>query len=659
MIKHLSFLSLLVLLLAACTYTMKIQDGEMAVDRKQYAVAVKMLKKEYSKADTRLEKGKIAYLMGTAYDGLNQGSDAISWYKTAYDNQYGMDALKNYAQALKQAGEYSEAARVYKELGLEIGSPYEYRKEIRACETAAEWNEEERNEFEVEALPSNSSSSDYAPVLYGQEELIITSDRAAATGDDSYNWTGEAFSDFFVLNLASNTVEPLQLGLNTEDNEGTLSFNQDQSLVFFTRCNAPKGEDAFCKIMVSNRISDGSYGPATPLPFQEAGVNYMHPAVGPDGKTLYFSSDHPDGWGGFDIYSSIFENGQWTEPKILSRSVNTEADEQFPTFDQDTMYFASSGHTGMGGLDVFRTYPLASGNWAPPINLKTPINSGGDDFGFVIDRRKETNQGDVIATGYFTSRRGDMGGDDIYRFTQKVLPPEPEPDNSEPIVYKNTLDVYVVEKIYEDPTNPNSRVLGKKPLPGASLKIQVGREERTVEVDEEGKISLNIQDNSLYAFFANKEGYLNNDGKFSSIGLPEDPRNPEQLYEVEIVLERIFLNREIVLENIYYDFDESFIREDAKPTLDELADILQKNPEIRIQLGSHTDCRGGDQYNESLSQRRAQAAVDYLINQQGIDASRLAALGYGESQPANDCLCSRCSEDDHQENRRTTFKILE
>lgn len=658
MIKHLSYFLVLSVLFAACTYTMKIQDGEMAVERKQYAVAVDMLKKEYRKADTRIEKGKIAYLLGTAYDGLNQGADALGWYKIAYDNQYGVDALRNYAFALKQSEQYREAAIVFKELGLEIGSPYEYRKEIRACEVAAEWAEELRQEYEVVAIDANSSASEYGPVLYGEEELIITSDRQDATGDDTYNWTGEAFSDFFVLNLATSTVAPLALGLNTEDNEGTLSFTPDQSKVFFTRCAAPKGEDAFCKVMVSNRIGDGSYGPAEPLPFQEAGVNYMHPVMGPDGKTLYFSSDHSDGWGGYDIYSSTFENDQWSEPKILSRSVNTQEDEQFPSFDGDTLYFASSGHTGMGGLDVFRTYPLASGNWAPPINLKPPVNSGGDDFGFIVDRRKATQGDDVIATGYFTSQRGEIGNDDIYRFEQKVLPPEPEPEVPVNITYRNTLDVYVVEKIYEEPGNPNSRVLGRRPLVGSTLKIQLGREERDFEVGEEGKISLSLQDNSLYEFFANKEGYLNNDAKFSSIGLPKDPRNPEQLYEVEIVLDKIFANREIVLENIYYDFDEAIIRDDAKPTLNELADILRKNPEVNIQLGSHTDCRGGDGYNEDLSQRRAQAAVDYLI-EQGIQAVRLDALGYGENEPANDCLCNRCTEEDHQENRRTTFKIVQ
>ncbi|MEL7220524.1 MAG: OmpA family protein, partial [Bacteroidota bacterium] len=231
------------------------------------------------------------------------------------------------------------------------------------------------------------------------------------------------------------------------------------------------------------------------------------------------------------------------------------------------------------------------------------------------------------------------------------------PDNTVPIVYKNYLDVYVVEKIYQEPGNPNSEVLGRRPLNGATLDIKLAKENRAVTIDEEGKVRLTLKDNSAYEFFASKEGYLNNDARFSSVGLGRDPNNPEQIYEVEIVLEQIFLDQEIVLENIYYDFDQSFIRNDAKPTLNELASVLRKNPEINIQLGSHTDCRGADGYNETLSRKRAQAAVDYLI-ENGIEAFRLAAVGYGENSPAADCLCSRCDEDQHQQNRRTTFKIL-
>jgi len=656
MIKHLSILGMLLFSLGACTYTMKIQDGAMAVDRKQYAVAIKLLKKEYSEADTRIEKGKLAYLMGQSYDALHQGPDAISWYKIAYDNQYGVDALRDYAFALKQAEQYTEAARVFKELGLEIGSPYEYRKEIRACEVAAEWAQEKRRAYEVEVLPFNAAAADYAPTLYGENELVITSDRSAATGDKTYNWTGQSFSDLFVVNLESSTVTPFPAGINSDDNEGSAAFSPDGKRLLFTRCTAPKGEDAYCKIMLSTKITDGTWGPVAPLPFQKAGINYMHPAMSADGQTLYFSADDPEGWGGFDLYASTYNNGNWQEPSLLSRAINTPNDEQFPFLDNDTLYFASAGHTGMGGLDVFRSNKLPSGNWAPPVNLKTPINSGSDDLGFVIDRRTPVTRNSTLATGFFTTRRGEVGGDDIYRFYQVVLPPEPIPDVAPE--YRNLLDVYVVEKIFQEPGNPNSKVLGRRPLPGASLTIQVGKEERTVAVDEEGKVSLTLQDNTRYEFFASQTGYLNNDAVFSSFGLGKDPNRPEQLYELEIVLDKVFLNQEIVLENIYYDFDKFFIRDDAKPTLTALANILKKNPTINIQMGSHTDCRGGDTYNQELSQKRAQAAVDFLI-QEGINASRLAAIGYGESQPEATCLCTRCTEEEHQQNRRTTFNIVE
>lgn len=652
--KHFSILFLILFVLGACTYTMKIQDGTMAVDRKQYAVAVPMLKKEFDKAKTRVEKGKIAYLLGLSYNGLNQGSDAISWFKKAYDNQYGIEAFEAYAFALKQDEQYVEAARVFKELGLEIGSPYQYRKQITSCEVAAAWKAEERQAYQIEAMIFNSAASDYAPTLLGAKKLAFTSDRNAAKGDDNYNWTGKSFSDIFVVDLATNQVESYSSTINTDANEGTLAVSLDGNKIYFTRCDAPKGVDAYCKIMSSTKAPDGSWAPATMLAFQQTKVNYMHPALSADGQTLFYSSDDDDGWGGYDIYSIVFKNNKWEEPKRLSRSINTPKDEQFPQLDSDTLYFASSGHTGMGGLDVFKSHQLPSGNWSPPWNLKTPINSGSDDFGFVVNRYAQVD-GNIIERGFFTSRRGDIGNDDIYEFTRVILPPRPVKEN---IVYKNVLDVYVVENIYDDPTDPNSRILGKRPLPGATILVKTGKQERSFEIDKSGKISLQLQDNKRYNFFASKENYLNNKGRFSSYGLGKDPSQPEQLFEVEILLDKIFLNKEITLENIYYDFEQSYIREDAQPTLLELTSLLKDNPAIRIELGSHTDCRGGDQYNADLSRRRAQAAVDFLI-QNEIDASRLEARGFGEDNPFVDCLCGRCTEEEHQANRRTTFRILE
>jgi outer membrane protein OmpA-like peptidoglycan-associated protein len=220
------------------------------------------------------------------------------------------------------------------------------------------------------------------------------------------------------------------------------------------------------------------------------------------------------------------------------------------------------------------------------------------------------------------------------------------------------LDVTVVEKIYEDPANNNSRVLGLKPVPNASVIASVGDQSREVNTDEEGRLSLVLVDDQNYQFRAERPEYLAAEGRFSSRNLPQDPDAPNQRYELELEIEKIFRNQEVVLKNIYYDFNESFIRADAQPTLNNLTALLQRNPDIRIELGSHTDCRGKAGYNQELSQARAQSAVTYLVDQ-GIEEGRLEAKGYGKESPIAECICERCTEAQHQENRRTTFRILD
>ena len=175
---------------------------------------------------------------------------------------------------------------------------------------------------------------------------------------------------------------------------------------------------------------------------------------------------------------------------------------------------------------------------------------------------------------------------------------------------------------------------------------------------DDGFFRMELAENTDYSFNAALEGYLANSVKFSTKGIAKDPANPVQTFEIEIVLDQIFRNREIILENIYYDYDKWDIRPDAEPTLNRLAEVLRQNAKIRIQLGSHTDCRGNDTYNQNLSQRRAESAVNYLISK-GIDPTRLSAKGYGESQPAALCGCATCTEAEHQTNRRTTFKVVE
>lgn len=647
--------------LAACTYTQKIRDGRTAFDRKQYAVAIDLLEEEYEKAKSRVEQGKIAYLLGLSHEEINQSDQSIRWYQIAYDNQYGVDALKAYAYALKKAERYQEAQRAFKDLGLEIGSPYEYRREIKACETAANWKERPA-EYDIEVQPFNTSRAEYAPVFYKNRQLVITSDRSNSTGDADYNWTGNAFSDLFTVNLQDNSVAPFSEVLNSDDNEGTASFNADYTEVFFTRCyGGGKYDEDYCKIMYS-RSEGGQWTRPQALSFNQDGVNYGHPALSADGQRLYFSSDHPDGWGGHDLYYvDRLGDEDWGEPQLMSRVINTPKDEKFPFVDQDTLYFASDGHISMGGLDIFRSYQRNNGGWTTAQNLRAPINSGGDDFGYIIDYNAALEDG-ILQAGYFTSSRDDgIGNDDIYGFAKRVPPPAPEIPDVPPLTendYKLVLEGYVLEKIYNVPNDPNSKVLGRKPLDGSTVVIEWGRKKDQIELDESGFFRIVLEEQTDYEFLASKDGYLSNDANFSTKGIARNPEQPVQIFELEIVLEKIFFNQEITLENIYYDFDRADIREDAQPTLKELARNLALNPGLQVQLGSHTDCRGQDRYNQDLSQRRAQSAVEYLISL-GIDPARLLAKGYGEESPAVECLCSRCSEDEHQANRRTTFEIIQ
>ncbi len=648
----------LFLLAAACTYTTKVADGPTAIDRKQYSVAVPLLQKEYKQAKLRSEKGKIAAHLARAYEAIGQDEEAVLWYQNAYNNAAGTAALRGKAAALKRLERYEEAIETYTDLGLELGSKYEFRNQIQGAEIAQAWLAEDEKAYAVFPVDFNSAQADFGPMPYGVDRLVFTSDRKSATGEELFAWTGRGFTDLFVLDIRSGQVSALAANLNTEAHEGNASFNQAGDEIFFNRCVGTKREDAYCAIYYARKQGDG-WGPAEKLAFQAERINYLHPSLSEDGKTLFFSANKPDGWGGYDIYSSVRDAaGNWSEPELLNRSINTQGNEQFPFSYKDTLYFASDGHIGMGGLDIFKTYTLPNGRYAPVMNLKPPLNSGADDFGYMV-LPTEAQEGETIAIGYFSSNRpGGKGTDDIYRYEQRPLPPAAPVAENEEIVYSNVLDVYVVEKIYAEEGNPTSAMLGRRPIPNAKVTISLGNNDRAVSANEEGLLSLVLNKDADYRFLAAMEGYLSQSARFSSKGLPEDPGNPRQRYDLEIELAKIYRNQEIVLENIYYDFDQSFIREDARPSLDQLADLLLLNQAIKIELGSHTDCRGRAVYNQSLSQRRAQAAVDYLI-EKGVRAERLLAKGYGAAVPAVDCLCARCTEEQHQRNRRTTFRILD
>lgn len=637
----------------ACSAPVTVRDGKTAFDRKQYHVSAALLEKEYSKADSRVKKGKIAWLIGMSYKHMSESAQSVRWFKIAYDNQFGVEALREYAFGLKQTEQYKEAESAFRTLGQETGSPFEYRKEITACQTAARWLElKDENKYRIKAAPFNTAQSEYAPFIAADGKIYFSADKTPGNKKGKYNWTGRSFSDIYVLQNASSAAVKLNENINTPANEGTLSISPSGNEMVFTRCYSPDNTDQYCKLMLSE-LKDGEWTVARPLEFQQERINYMHPAFSDDGNLLYFSSNDPNGTGGFDLYFTQKTRNGWLDPQILPRNINTSGNERFPYAIADTLYFASDGLSGMGGLDIFKVYKSDKNSWTPPVNLQAPVNSGSDDFGFVTDRSFIPDE-KVFQKGYFSSNRpGGTGKDDIYEFRLVKVEPKAKPTPPGELF----LDIFVLEKIRKDPSDPNSQVIARKPLSNAKL-VATGKEEKqNFDISSGQAVSIKLKPGSSYKFTAMSDGYLTGTAEFSTSGISPVP-GEDQRFELEIVLDKIFRNKEIVLENIYYDFDKWEIRSDAVPALNKLVSLLLSNPEIKIQLGSHTDCRGTGAYNQTLSQKRAQSVVDYLISQK-IAPERLSAVGYGESKPAVNCDCNKCTEEEYQANRRTTFTILE
>lgn len=655
-----SLLALLLTGLTACTYTERIKDGKTAYERKQFHVAIPMLQQEFEKTKDALTKGETAYMLAESYRNIQEIQSASDWYKRAQTQRYGKDTDIQYARMQQQLQDYEEARKAFQSAGRYAGNANFYKQEMIACQQAKIWlKEAPKNPYKVESLSSNTAATDFSPVLYENGKLIITSDRAESQGKEDYKWTGEKFFDLYTLDPKTSEIARLEADFNKDYHQGTLSFNADRTQVFFTECGSKdKVAVDYCRILVSKKNDSGWSAPQV-LELGDNQHNYIHPLVSEDGKLLIFACNKAEGFGGYDLYYSIKmgteEEVKWSEPVNMGSKINTAGNDVFPFLDKDTLYFSSDGHPGMGGLDIFRTEKKAQ-KWQSPQNLKAPINSGGDDFGFILDNTNPlpTN---ALQMGYFSSNRlGGKGSDDIYKFQKQIPPPDTTPILPPKIILAINLNGLVKEKLFKEAGNPNSGVSGYANLMGASVQVQSEDTAFTMGSDVDGTFYMVLDTATDYSFKATKPGYFAQFATVTTKGIILNEQHPDTTLTVEMVMEKIFTNQEIRIENIYYDYDESFIREDAKPPLDSLITILKQNPEISIQLSSHTDCRGATSYNEKLSQRRAEAAVQYLI-QNGILPERLTAKGYGEGKLEVNCKCTDCTEEEHQRNRRTTFLV--
>jgi len=483
----------------------------------------------------------------------------------------------------------------------------------------------------------NTKFAEYSP-SFSNEKLYFVSNRQS---EKIYSGTGTPFTDLYEIksrgaNVDINSLKKLEDNINQEKvNEGSITFSEDGTYMIFAKGNDGKSSGRNNVDLYWSRFRRGGWTNPRLLNVNTSRSWDSTPFLSKDGKTLYFASNRAKGYGGTDIYkANVNRRGRWINIQNMGPEINTSGNELFPSVTEDgRLYFSSDSHEGFGGLDIF----VASrrGGKITITNPGKPLNSRGDDFG--VNPYNPTR-------GFFTSNReGGAGDDDIYTFV-----------NDDP-------NLKIVNYTLKGTTlTPKSDTKELNVLGNSTVKL-LDREGQVIEetfTDSDGNFKFIVYSDEEYILIGEKENYFSTRGEFSTIGKELDKSKLKEFitnveYEKNLILDRIIVNKSIVLDNIYYDLDKSDIREDAAVELDKLIVILRDNPNISIELSSHTDDRASVDYNQNLSQRRAESAVSYILSK-GIDDNRITARGYGESQLI---ILNAETEDEHQINRRTEFKV--
>mgnify|MGYP002628097449 CR=1 FL=1 len=643
--KNLIFITLLFVAFQSCkTSALLIKDGTKAYEQKKFILASDLLKKEIANENDLYKKIEKLQLLAAAYDKMNQSEGKLDALKQIKDLDSNPQYLFDLALAQKENEDYSTSLSSFKTYKALMNDSYYTAPQIKMCEEALNYTPTKSN-IKISNLEKlNSSASDYAPRLYKNGAIVFTSARAGSLGDLVQPWDNQKSSDLYFSNKNKNDwegVENFSDILNTPLAEGIATFSKNFETSYFTRCDYLALGNSFCRIYKAEADGDTWYE-AELLPIFSDSVNIGQPHLSADGQRLFFSSDAPFGYGQNDIYFMIKDGAGWSQPYNAGFSINTKKDELFPTTDtKGNLYFSSNGKTGYGGLDIYKAAPDKFA-FAPASLLPFPINSGADDFSFIYTKEAvKGSQEMIVESALFSSnRKGGKGNDDIYKYEQLF-------------VNLYTLDLSIIEKQYADPLNGESKVLGMQALPGAII-LMKGQEKIS---PADGKLTFVLEADNDYKILVSKSNYFNRSIEFTTKGLKSADSLTITIFK-EVELEKIFPEKEIVIQNIYYDYDKATLRPESLPILDKLVSFFEENKDLKIEIGSHTDSRGSDKYNEDLSQRRAQSVVDYFIAK-GVPSAQLSAKGYGESKLINECANEiECSEDKHQENRRTTFKVI-
>lgn len=610
-------------IIVSCTNT-HILKGDRYYDALAYSKAIPHYEKAYEKRQDK----DIALKLADAYKRTGDYARAELMYAKVAGENASRDKLSvEYASVLMANQKYNDAAHLLHAYLADHNEDNRARMLLQSCESVTD-RYIDTSLYDLMPLDLDGFTNTFSVMKY-PDGIAFIADKEVRGGKKQNPWTGDSYLDIYAMEQTDEgtwTEPEMLLGeLNGPYHEGPAAFTKDGKEMYFTRSNYFKkkmeindNRENNLKIFKASLVNN-EWKNLVELPFNSDDYSVAHPTLSADGNTMYFISDMPGGFGGSDIYKSTQVDAVWTTPENLGEQINTEGNEMFPYYDEDgSLYFSSDAHNSMGGLDVFVSHN-ANGIWTQPENLNYPINTDKDDFGFVIDKKTRT--------GFVSSSRSDK--DMIYQFIA------------------NDPTFHLIGHAYKKGSG--------EPVEGVEVEITNRKTNEMIVAtsDFEGYFKIKLMPESDYDIICRKMGCFAKTNEVSTVGL----RYSTDLY-ADFELEEIVINKPIVLNNIYYDFDKWNIRADATRILDSLAKVLEDNPNIEIQLGSHTDVRGKRNYNKYLSNRRAKSVVEYLIGK-GIDPSRLTWKGYGESEPINKCVEGVfCSDLEHEENRRTEFRVI-
>ena len=568
--------------------------------------------------------------LGYCYYQINDLKGAATYFKRVVKGRkVNPEVFFTYAQVLKASGNLSEHDMYMNQFAA--AKPEDPRAQaFKENPMAIAQMLEAFPAFDAKNLSDiNTEYSEFGGTLVGKD-FYFTSSRN--TTRKKYHWDDQPFLDVYKAELVGNTIKNAKIlegDVNTKYHESGVALSADGKRLYFDRNDYLDGkyvkdENGVNQInLYYSELVNGGWKGVYTVPFNNSEYSVGHPALSPDGKTLYFASDMPGGYGASDLYKvSVNEDGSFGTPENLGAGINTSGKELFPSVDSNgTLYFASNGHMGLGGLDVFKA-EAQNGGFGEVQNLGNGANSTGDDFAFVFN--PETKSGFVSS-----NREGGKGMDDIYQVTPKVPPCDV------------IIDVLVVNA-YTD-----------EPLFGARVSLGDGSSDRlsTIQTSEAGTGQLMGACNTALTVSAQYAG-------FEPETIDIDPSGNASMNKTLKLkpVEAIIVDDKIELETILFDYNKSDIKPQAAFELDRLVEIMKKYPKLVVRVESHSDTQGDADYNRALSDRRAQATVQYVIDQ-GIDAMRISGQGFGEDQPVVDCG-DNCTEEDHEKNRRSEFIIV-